>query len=177
MNHPFHDDVLDALFMMRSAGMVDYGRFPSNKRDVDLMVKAYCIAIDAWPKVTVEHIQKATVRLIRTETDFPSAHQFASMCDRCYTDANLLVGVPLPNGLTALVNVPRTATKEEREAAVELECKRLGYPAPLPDLDANRPVTSEDRQRAWGRLDAAARKLGINASFLIENDDAKDEAA
>lgn len=155
----FTDDaLLDALLMMRGAGMVDYGRFPSRGKDLDLMRKAYSIALAPVPGVTDKVLADATVWFIQNETEYPSAGAFAKRCLLVVEQGTVQLGVVQPGGRTALVRI--SASEVDPNAALESACAERGVEAPKKALPE--PETPERRRSVIAKAREAFRKVGLD---------------
>jgi len=118
-----------ALARMKAGGLADYGRFPSNEQDFDLMVSVYVDAIqDA--KGLDECIIPAARRLCSESGNFPSAGEFAQAVRAQVWQIYNQFGIDGEGNTTTPVLVPRSFNETQVRKFLDHQRQVLGIAAP-----------------------------------------------
>lgn len=151
--------MIDALTVMRQAGLADYGRFPKDAEELMATATTYCIAVQDRGGAQ-EYIGSAARIAIRSGTEFPSAPAFADYVLQAIAKDTRQVGLPLidPEGreVIKIVTVPASDSPEQIAARLRAHAReqsRLGYravPPALPSPKATPEQLLELRQRLSG---------------------------
>ena len=158
--HPWQSEMIDALTVMRQAGLADFGRFPKDADELMATATTYCIAIQDRGGLQA-FIGPAARIAIRSSGEFPSAPAFAGYVLEAIAASTREVPLtlidPLGREVVMIVKVPATDTQQQvaaRLRAVGREQARLGYrpvPPALPSPPATREQLLELRQRLSGQ--------------------------
>ena len=122
-----------ALARMKAGGLADFGRYPKNAEEFDLMVSVYCEAIsDA--KGLDECIIPAARRLCSESGNFPSAGEFAQAVRSQVWQIYNQFGIDGEGNVTTPVLVPRSFSETQTRNFLDHQRKVLGISAPaLPE--------------------------------------------
>lgn len=119
--------MVDALSMMRAAGLADFGTWPKDDAGLVLKAKAYAQVME-MRGISPAFIEKATCLCINTRSALPSAAEFAAICQGIVDDETELVPIGEHNGRVMLRRIPSRLTPEHRLKVVNAHRKEAGLP-------------------------------------------------
>ena len=150
------ETVIDAIRDMKLAGLADYGRMRLSDKELDQMYAVWGQAL-ADRRVRADSIKPAAARFIARGGDFPSAGEFATVCEEWRSQNFEFVGLDLPDGRLKLIEVRRGTPKAEIEAIKARERRALGLPEPAPALPEPTVPMDEARNKMAETLKGVGR--------------------
>lgn len=152
-----------AIEKMLVAGLNDYGAVrKQSEDDRDLMIQTWA-EILASRRIKLDSIEPATLRLMTTVTEFPSASRFADECQAWRWENYAQIGIELANGQLFMAEVPINSTQAERAQIARQQAIEAGAePAPL-SLEQSGTVPMEqvrnDMGKSLGKLNGWVKQI------------------
>lgn len=133
------------LAKMRLGGLApQFGTDPRTPEDAVLQVEVYLSAIrtkvKVEPSVLAEVIATAADRLIATASKFPSASEFAAVCEAVALEWWMLIALPEPDGGVVAQRVLKSTTQADLAAMVAQAQAALPPPEPRRSLEEARQI-------------------------------------
>lgn len=152
-----------AIGKMLLAGLNDYGQVRNQSaEDRIAMVQAWAEVLTAR-RIKLDSIEPATLRMMTSKADFPSASRFADECQEWRWQNYAQIGIELANGQLFMAEVPINSTQAERAQIARQQAIEAGAePAPL-SLEQSGTVPMEqvrnDMGKSLGKLNGWVKQI------------------